>query len=107
MYSRTMEIRATSYLDKVEIGKPKELFKKYNHLGVYEWKDVYKTAEYDLNREIMVFLFSKTELFKRGLKFNEINDIWRQNRSKNYYIQGPIEITHDEYFMLYKMGMKL
>jgi hypothetical protein len=36
-YQGSMHVKACSYLDDVEIGKPKQLFSKYKKLGIYNW----------------------------------------------------------------------
>ncbi len=56
-YQDTMHIRACSYIDEVAVGKPKELFKRFRRLGVYDWSHVYKLSQNDINREIMAIKF--------------------------------------------------
>ena len=63
-YPGSKAIRACSYLDEILVDKPKILFSKFQHLGVYHWDDIYKVAKFDVNNEIMAFKFSKTELFE-------------------------------------------
>ena len=59
----TKRLRACSRLEEVEIGYPKDLYRKYRHLGVYEWAQVYETAKRQTDRKIMALRFSDTELF--------------------------------------------
>jgi len=37
-----LSVKACSRLEEAIIGKPKELFRRFKRLGVYEWKDVSK-----------------------------------------------------------------
>ena len=70
----TMTIRACSRIAEVCIDKPKTLFKRFQRLGVYEWRDVLKTAKGDSYQEIMAVRFHDTEPIgpvKLG-KFQEI-----------------------------------
>ncbi|GAH36912.1 unnamed protein product, partial [marine sediment metagenome] len=50
-------ISACSYIEKIEIDLPKKLFKKYQNLGIYEWKQIYKLAKEDMSHKIMAFVF--------------------------------------------------
>ncbi len=68
-------IAACSYLDEVHIGKPKELFTRFKHLGVYDWEKVKSTAK-GIDSDLMAFRFSHTELFTKRIGLNEISTMW-------------------------------
>lgn len=57
----TMKIRACSRIVEVCVGKPKPLFKRFQRLGVYEWRDVLHTAKGEFERDIMAVRFHDTE----------------------------------------------
>jgi len=57
------QVRACSRLLEVRIGQPKELFKQFRRLGIYEWKDVYRAAGSDVTKNAMAIHFDDTELF--------------------------------------------
>ncbi len=63
-YQGVMAIRACSYVEKVVVGSPRELFKQYAELGVYRWENVLAAADNNPDKEILAFRFSGTELFK-------------------------------------------
>ena len=46
-----MTIKACSQLEEVVIGKPKELFRRFQRLGIYEWPTYMK---------LLVKIFTKT-----------------------------------------------
>ncbi len=60
----SMSIKACSLLEEVVVGKPKELFRRFQRLGVYEWRDVYEAAGRDIATEIVAFRFRMTERFR-------------------------------------------
>lgn len=76
-----MHIRACSRITDVLLGKPKDLFKRFRRLGVYEWQDVFATAKGNLDADIMAIRFHDTELlnpvpwatFQGILKSHEIH----------------------------------
>jgi hypothetical protein len=105
-YQGTMSIRACSYLDEVVIDKPKVLFSRFKRLGVYEWKDVFETAKQNLNKDIMAFRFSNTEIFNHPIHRNELKEIWKQKNDVNFHIQKPIFISNRLFFHLYNKGVQ-
>ena len=60
----SMTIKACSQLEEVLVGKPKELFRRFQRLGVFEWRDVYEAAGKNTSSDIMAFRFRMTERFK-------------------------------------------
>jgi hypothetical protein len=52
-FQGSKSIRACSFLDAVVIGQPKELFRRFERLGVYEWKHVIELAKGDIDAQIM------------------------------------------------------
>jgi predicted nucleic acid-binding protein len=58
-----MKVKATSRLREVIRGTPKELFRKFRRLGVYEWPQVIEAAGGDVASELTALRFSHTERF--------------------------------------------
>jgi predicted GNAT family acetyltransferase/predicted nucleic acid-binding protein len=56
----TQRIRHTSLVREVRVDRPKELYKRFKGMGVYEWKDIFAAAQNDLNRSLKAFRFSST-----------------------------------------------
>ena len=98
------KIRACSLISEVVIDKPKELFRKYQHLGVYEWKNVYEVAHGDIEKTLMAFRFQRTELFRRPIDLNLLREIMLESEKKNVNLQSPFEITSNSFNELYKIG---
>ena len=105
-YQGSMYIKACSYLDDVEFGTPKQLFSKYKKLGIYKWKDVYNdVAGGDLEKEIMAFRFSKTEIFPCPIPLSELQKMWK-NEGKSFTPVSALAIQKKRFFEIYNLGMK-
>lgn len=104
--SGTKCIRACSKLDYVDIGLPKDLFRKYKRLGIYEWKHVYKTSHNNINKNIMALKFSNTELFSKPVSWKNLQDIL-QNHGISTQIQQPLMITNDIFLKIYRKAADL
>ena len=70
--SGSMSIKACSRLEEVVIGKPKELFRRFRRLGVFQWKDVFQAAKNDLATDILAFRFSMTERFSKPFSLDQL-----------------------------------
>jgi hypothetical protein len=101
-----MNIRACSRLEKVEVGLPKELYRKYKRLGIYEWKHVYKTAHFDINQNIMALKFSNTELFPNPFRWKKLQKILKSEEISSQ-IQQPLAISGDIFLKIYSEAAEL
>jgi GNAT superfamily N-acetyltransferase len=104
-YHGSMAIRACSYVDEVAIAKPKDAFRRSQRLGVYTWKDVFKVANEDLEQEIMVFRFNKTELFKRPVAWKRVQEVLRKHIGKESQLMTAVEISETCFLDLYGLGI--
>jgi len=102
-YPQTMHIRACSCLDEVIVNKPKQMYKRFNRLGVYQWNDVYNLANRNAECDIMALKFSYTELFKHPIPLKELKTklIYYDIRSP---LQSPILIPDGLFSELYLLG---
>lgn len=96
-------IRACSRVDDILIGKPKDLYRRFQHLGIYEWRDVFDVAGKDIDKEIMAIIFSDTELFLNPVSLN----MWEEMIGKTPAIYSPSPISKDVFENLYQIGMGL
>jgi len=99
-------ITTSSYIDEIFIDKPKQLFKKFQRLGIYKWNDIYQTAKEDIENPIMSFVFSDTELFKNRIPLKQLKTIYKSFTGKNFQILSPISIDNSLFLELYKLGNK-
>ncbi|MBN4002910.1 N-acetyltransferase [Nostoc sp. LPT] len=93
-------IRACSRLDEIVIGKPKELYRRFRRLGVFNFKDILQIADNDLNKDIMAVKFSDTELFKSPIILEDIKKMLGRNIS----VQSSSKITTENFKILYNIG---
>ena len=106
-YQGTQAIRAVSYLNEVHKGKPKEIFGRFQHLGIYKWTDVLATARGDYKRELMAFIFSHTETFNNPVSRSCLEEIWRNEIDGKFFIHAPVKITDILFWRIYKLGKGL
>lgn len=92
-------IRAQSRLDEIIIGKPKDLFKQFRRLGIYEWKDVFSTAKNNLSNEIMALRFSETEMLNKPLPWDDVTKKLEVVGIKTQ-LQSPCKIPENVFFSI-------
>ncbi len=97
------EIAAVSHLDDVEIGLPKELFKKYKRFGILEWRDIYNLCKGDIEREIMALRFSRTFPFRNRISLSDIRTVFKEN-GVGESLQAPLNLPQPVFQQLYKIG---
>lgn len=102
----TSSIRACSQLDDVVIGKPKDLFRQFRHLGVYEWQHISRQAKHDLDCQLMVLRFSHTELFNKPIGLRAWQRIVFETEGKSLQPQGPSLISSDSFAQIYRAGVE-
>ncbi|MCP5061831.1 MAG: GNAT family N-acetyltransferase [Ignavibacteriae bacterium] len=106
-FTETMNITASSYINDVEIDKPKILYKKHQHLGVYKWENIFETAKYNLDNNIMAFSFDLTENFNNSISRATLLQIYNKYLHRDFFSpQTPYKISENIYFEIYKKGMK-
>lgn len=98
-------IIAASYVDEIFIDTPKILFKQFEKLGIYKWKDISETS--GKKDKIMAFVFSDTELFKKSISLKNICNTFEVLENKKFMVVAPIKIKTETYIEIYKKGMDL
>ncbi len=105
-YPGSKSVRACSRLEHVSLGKPKELYKQFRRLGIYEWKDIYDVARRDTAREIMAVRFSDTQLFDAPIPWQALQEVLMQEQGHNSQIQSPIQLSSRCFRELYRRGIR-
>ena len=103
-YSHAKSIVASSYLTDVITGKPKDLFHVNRRYGIYEWNDIYKLCNANINTDIRALKFCHTEVFEYPITYNKIQEILLANGRKRNTFASPVEINDTIYFQLYQLG---
>jgi predicted nucleic acid-binding protein/predicted GNAT family acetyltransferase len=102
-YYGTQSLRACSKIDEVIIGKPKELYRQFKRLGIYDFQKILKIAKDNIDSEIMAIRFSYTELLKSPIPLVTIQKIV----NKQLTFPSPYKISSSEFKTLYNMGMQI
>jgi len=95
----SMSVKACSSLDEIVIGKPKELYKQFRRLGIYEWRNVWELAHKNLDEKIMAIRFSDTERFHTPVSLQELERLGVAGP-----IQSPRPIAPEVFAKIYSMG---
>lgn len=98
-------IRACSQLSGVTIGGPKDLFRRYKRLGVYQWQHVLGTAG-SIDGQLMALQFSDTELFHNTIPWDSAQSILQSHDVRSTFL-SPTVITEDAFVELYRLGLGL
>lgn len=92
-------LRAYSKIDDVICDYPKQLFRQFRRLGIYEWSDVIYTADGSINNQIMAIRFSNTSLLKKPYKWNNLQKSLLDAGIKTQ-LQSPCRIPEELFFHL-------
>ncbi len=98
----SMTIKACSQLEEVVVGKPKELFRRFQRLGVYEWRDVYEAAGRDISANIVAFRFRMTERFKNPVGMDSLEALGIRGP-----FMSPRKISDSQFASIYTKGYAL
>ena len=94
-------IRAISFLDEITTGTPKDLYKQFRRLGVYNFEDVLATSGGNHSKEIMAIKFSETQLLRNPVKISRIKEILGNKTS----LPAPLRINFHQFSMIYNEGI--
>ena len=79
-------------MDEVEVGRPKNLYRKHKRLGIFGWKDVYSAAHHNLEKELQALIFSRTELLKTPITLEQFSSIRVGLGNTTPNLAGPLKI---------------
>lgn len=97
-YIGTRAIRACSYLDRIEKGTARELFKKYKRLGVLEWGDLQELSQ---KGNVATYVFSYTELFNNPVSLDDVRSLIGKPRET---FQSFCTIDQETFMRIYQVG---
>lgn len=103
--SGKQSISAASYIDEIFIDSPKKLFKQFQKLGIYQWKDIAAVSG-NIETNIMAFSFSNTELLKTKIELKQLKKIYAALGEKKFMPLSPIRIETSLYLQLYEKANK-
>jgi len=98
-------IVGSSHLDRVEVGRAKDIFKKYERRGTLDRKAVVEIAKGDPEGEIMALAFSETNPFPRLVPLHEIREIYAELAEGTRFAPLSMRTVSTEIFHeLFKRG---
>jgi len=106
-YTESMHIRACSYATEVVAAPPKEMFHRFKRLGIYGWDDIKRIVKGNLEKPVMGFTFSHSELFTRPISWKMLQETLHVKDGKQSQIQSPVRISEECFMELYRIGMGL
>lgn len=95
----SMTVKACSRIEEVFIGKPKELFKKFSRLGVYQWRDVLAAANGNINEHLLAFRFAMTERFVNPISLDQLERL-----GISPPIMSPRRVSPEQFAEIYRLG---
>ena len=99
-FVEVQSVRACSYVDEVIMGKPKELYQRFQRLGVYKLSDMENITQ-DKQGNIMAIRFSDIELFHNPIMLETV----RQICGKNYSFQWTEKVSYERFITVYNLGI--
>nr|WP_242696454.1 GNAT family N-acetyltransferase [Longitalea luteola] len=101
---RDRSIVATSYLEEVHVGPAKILFQKFKNYGIYEWRHIYQLANQEPLKEIKALKFTDTEVFKKVISLQTINNIMKVHGRPTNTFASPVEVSAQIFNEIYRLG---
>ncbi|MEW6358524.1 MAG: GNAT family N-acetyltransferase [Planctomycetota bacterium] len=102
-YRESACIRACSHIEEVAVGKPKDLYRRFRRLGVYQWKNVLEVAKKKASNDIMAVRFTDTQWLDRPIPWAKIQGILRSEGCPST-LQSPHPIPKEVFAEIYKLG---
>jgi predicted nucleic acid-binding protein len=101
----SMQVRACSLLDEVIIGRAKDVYSRFERLGIYEWEDVLRTAGNNVNNKIMALRFSNTVILPKPIDLQTLKSIIREEEDKDPPLQSPQPIHTRTFARIYQESL--
>lgn len=98
-YCGISAIRACSIVDEIIIDQPKNLYQRFQRLGVYKFANILDINQ-DKDGNLMAIRFSNTELFNYPIKLNKVQEIIKKKES----FQSVCKVSNDSFKKLYNLG---
>lgn len=103
-YAGTSAIRAVSLVEETIRGPASELFRRFQRLGAYDWKQILKKVRGNAHAELEAFTFTHTELFPRPVGFRLAQDVLRQHTGAGNPFAGPVRIPEGCFADIYRIA---
>lgn len=102
---RQKAIVASSYLNEINIGPAKELYRKHQKFGIYEWsRDIAKLVKGDAFKKIKVLRFSDSESFANTISLKKVKELLLKHAESDNNFQSPLRIKNATFMEIYRLG---
>ena len=102
-------VRALSWLDEVETGHPRHLYRKYRDRGVLDELQVRESAKpfgETGHLAVTALLFSQTEVFPEPIPLTRARQLFPKMKTEGYFVTAR-QIQEDVVYKFYEEGMRL
>lgn len=96
-----MTVIGCSHIEEIAVERPKVIFPKYRHLGVYSFYEVRDAAGGSNGNDVTAFRFTRTERFLTPVTLEQLKAIGVAQP------QNPRKISNDQFAAIYRIGMNL
>ena len=97
-------VMAISHLDHVEIGQPKEVFRKNRSLGTLGWQQIYTMCGGSQVQEIMALRFSHSHLFRSPVALASLRRTYSRHGLKGPVLQSPSRVPRPAFLEIFLLG---
>ena len=101
------QVRACSLCLETVRAPARDLYRRFNRLGIYRWPDVLKRAKGDPHRSLTAYRFEFTERFERPVSWARLQALLRLHTGKGNPIAGPVRLPNKVFLDLYREGVAL
>jgi len=99
-YDGTKAVRGCSALTGVECDSARNLYRRYQRLGVWKWNHVLEKASGDPEGRLMALQFGQSECFAKPVPYSRV----LQALGRRLTFQGPVEISEEAFREVYLLG---
>ena len=97
-------VMAISHLDHVEIGQPKEVFRKNRSLGTLGWQEIYTMCGGSQVQEVMALRFSHSHLFRSPVGLASLRQVYSRHGLKGPVLQSPSRVPRPAFLDIFRLG---
>ena len=95
---------AVSHLDHVEIGQPKEVFRKNRSLGTLGWREIHAMCDGNQVQEVMALQFSHSHLFRSPVGLASLRQVYSRHGLKGPVLQSPSRVPRAAFLEIFRLG---
>ena len=101
--SDSVGVVATSHLDSVQVGPPKDIFRDNRRLGALGWSEIQEMCSGDAVKDIMALKFSHSYLFRSPVDHASLKRVYSRH-SRNLVVQSPSRVPRAIFLDIFRSG---